>query len=125
MFWREIGGDESFDGVAGGLVDDIGPVLAHSQDGACAGLGDEVFLGFEMAVEAAVSEACGLHELGDADAVDATLAKEPGGYFENSLVVFGFLDSAYFHDVSLVDGELHSDVTTVRSGFLLYDGRHY
>src|SRR5205823_14250687 len=68
-FWLEVGGDEGFDGVAGGLVDDIGPVLAHSQDGACAGVGDEVFLGFEMAVEAAVSEACGLHELGEADSV--------------------------------------------------------
>jgi hypothetical protein len=97
MLWREIGGGEGFEGIAGGLVDDVGPVLPHPRDSACTGLGDEVFFGFEVAVEAAVGEAGCLHEVGYADAVDATLAKEPGGYVEDSLVVFGFLDTAYFH----------------------------
>ena len=112
MFWREVGGGERFEGVAGGLIDDVGPVLPHTQDSACACLGDEVFLGFEVAVEAAVGEACGLHEFGDADAVDAALAKEPGCDVEDSLVVFGFLDAAYFHDVSLMERGLQSEVTT-------------
>src|SRR5258708_3708588 len=29
MFWREIGGGQRFEGVAGGLVDDVGPILPH------------------------------------------------------------------------------------------------
>jgi hypothetical protein len=98
MFWSEVGGGERFDGVAGGLIDDVGPVLPHPQDGTCACLGYEVFLRFKVAVEAAVSEAGCLHEFRDAYAVDAAFAKEPGGYVEDSLVIFGFLDAAYFHD---------------------------
>ena len=39
----------------------------------------EVFLRLEMAVEAAVGEACGLHYVVETDAIDATLSKEPGG----------------------------------------------
>ena len=103
MFWREIGGGECFDGVAGGLVDDVCPVLPHPGNGAGACLGYEVFFRFEVAVEAAVGEAGRLHEIGDTDAVDASFAKEPGGYVEDSLVVFGFLDTAYFHTLSLAE----------------------
>jgi len=40
----------------------------------------------------------------------------PGGYVENSLVIFGFLDAAYFHNFSLRECILHS--------VLLYDGHH-
>ena len=31
------------------------------------------------------------------DAIDATLSKEPGGYVENSLAVFGGLEAAHSH----------------------------
>ena len=101
MFWREIGSGESFEGIAGGLINDVDPVLAHASYGTAAGLGYEVFLGFKVTVEAAVGEACGLHEIGDADAVDAALAKQTSGDVQDSLVIFCFLLTADSHDAAL------------------------
>jgi hypothetical protein len=103
MLWREISSGESFEGIAGGLINDIDPVLAHAAYGTATGLGYEIFLGFKVTVEAAVGEACGLHEIGDADAVDAALAKKTSGYVEDSFVVLGFLLAADSHDAALSD----------------------
>jgi hypothetical protein len=44
-----------------------------------------------------VGEAGGFHEIVDADAVDATLSKQPGGCVEDFLAVFGGLNAAYSH----------------------------
>jgi hypothetical protein len=101
MLWREIGGGESFEGIAGGLINDVDPVLAHAPYGTATGLGYEVFLGCKVTIEAAVGEACGFHEIGDADAVDAAFAKQTRGDIQDSLVIFGFLLAADSHDAAL------------------------
>ena len=49
----------------------------------------ELVLGGEVAVEAAVGEAGGAHQLADVDAVDAALAEELGGALDDLLPVLG------------------------------------
>jgi hypothetical protein len=101
MLWREVGGGEGFERIAGCLIYDVDPVLALTRYGTTTGLGYEVFLRFKVSVEAAVGEAGSLHEVGDADAVDATLAKEASGDVEDALVVLGFLLAADSHEEAL------------------------
>jgi hypothetical protein len=50
-----------------------------------------------VSVETAVGETCALHEIGDADAVDAALSKESGGNFKDSLAILCGLGAAYSH----------------------------
>jgi hypothetical protein len=60
-----------------------------------------------------VSQAGRLHEVGDADAVDATLSEQPSRYIENSFAVFCCLRAAYLHPVE-----------PISSPVSLYDERH-
>src|SRR5260221_253274 len=79
----------------------------------------QFILGGEMAVEAAMGEAHGFHQLRDTHPLDAAFAKQPGRGADDLLAVFGgvFLGSAW-HGQSPWPRDLswsHPDI---------YDGYH-
>ncbi len=55
------------------------PALGRLLEGAGHGDAGQRFLGLEVSVEAAVREAGGAHQVGDADALDAALLEQAGG----------------------------------------------
>lgn len=73
--------------VGGGVVGEAVHGFAAFGEGGCEGLGDEVVLGGEVPVEAAVRQACGGHRLGDADLVGALLPDQSGGVVDHLLAV--------------------------------------
>ena len=76
------------------------PFLAVGLHGPPRGLGGEVVLGFEVPVEAATRQASGLHQVVQADAVEAALAEQPGGAVEDALPIgFGLLTGDFHRDL--------------------------
>src|SRR5262245_41313015 len=66
--------------------------------GSC--LGSERCFGGKVVVEAAVSEACGLHQIGHADAVEAMLAKQSASCLDDALAILCGLLFGQFHCAS-------------------------
>src|SRR5262245_28698006 len=66
--------------------------------GSC--LGSERCFGRKVVVEAAVSEACGLHQIGHADAVEAMLAKQSTSCLDDALAILCGLLFGQFHCAS-------------------------
>ena len=76
------------------------------------GLGDQVVLGPEMAVEAAVREAGGVHHLRDGDRIKALAPKQPAGCVQDPSPMLGPLRSTDLHRCVLaVDGWGHDGHT--------------
>jgi hypothetical protein len=73
------------------------PTLAGPGKYACTSLNLQIFLGFEVAVKAAMGEAGGLHQVRDADAVEAPLAKQSAGGVDDAVPVLGGLFPAHSH----------------------------
>src|SRR5580693_3477560 len=60
-------------------------------------LGSERCFGRKVVVEAAVGETCGLHQIGQADAVEAMLAKQSTSCLDDSLAIICGLPFGQFH----------------------------
>ncbi|MNR46736.1 hypothetical protein D3C85_1657420 [compost metagenome] len=63
------------------------PALTHLLERPLAGLPGQRFLGFEMTIEAAMSQAGRGHHIDDADAMQAALAEQPRGGVDDDFAV--------------------------------------
>src|SRR6266404_6649953 len=66
-------------------------------------LGSERCFGREVVVEAAMGEACGLHQIGHADAVEATLTEQAASRLDDALAIICGLILSQFHCASPED----------------------
>src|ERR1700679_1964706 len=98
MLVCEVAICESLDWIFRLLANCFHPGLSHFRDSQAARLSDQVLLRFEVAVEATVGQARTLHQVGNADPIDAAFSKQPGRQLEDAFSVFCCLLAAYFHD---------------------------
>jgi hypothetical protein len=72
-------------------------LLRRARQSATAGLRGEIVLGLEMPVKAAMRQGGRLHEIGDADPVEAVLAEQLPGDLDDALPIGGCLFPAGLH----------------------------
>src|SRR5580692_792424 len=127
MFWRQVMFEQRRVGAVGRRFDQLGPVRCRPRHAAAAGLGDEILLGGEMAVEAAMGQIGRFHDVGNADAAKALGTKQGTGGVDDTLAMFGGFFPAYPHGApQLCSGldRLTNYMTIVINMQALDDGCH-
>src|ERR1700722_832360 len=80
-----------------GIRDDLAPIHRRARHRAPACLFDQIVLGREMAVEAAMRQVGGFHNVGHADAAETLATKQRARRIDDAFTIFGGLLPAYSH----------------------------